>query len=165
MQEETNLVNVPGFLGSPRGWGGVAAITCSQGACGKQKKLINRRHGRTGELGVDSFSTFIVLWRTAGALACQLQALTVLPNMVIGLLAITAIPTVIGVGQAVSAQKKANAASKEQEKFHMSGMLPTSKGFEESGFLVLVDGQVRVSPRVVSLKTQGDETTLLRTTG
>lgn len=39
--------------------------------------------------------------------------------MVIGLLAVAAIPTVIGVGEAVSAQKKQNAANKEQEKFHI----------------------------------------------
>ena len=63
--------------------------------------------------------------------------------MVIGLLAIAAIPTVIGVGQAVSAQKKANASSKEQEKFNVVAMMPT-KGDElrEAGFCVLKDDQV-----------------------
>ncbi|KAH0599507.1 hypothetical protein MHUMG1_02295 [Metarhizium humberi] len=40
--------------------------------------------------------------------------------MVIGLLTITAIPTITGVGQAVSAQKRQNAASKEQEKIHLA---------------------------------------------
>lgn len=40
--------------------------------------------------------------------------------MVIGLLTITAIPTITGVGEAVSAQKRQNAASKEQEKIHLA---------------------------------------------
>ncbi|TWU77237.1 hypothetical protein ED733_001837 [Metarhizium rileyi] len=40
--------------------------------------------------------------------------------MVIGLLTITAIPTITGVAEAVSAQKRQNAASKEQEKIHLA---------------------------------------------
>lgn len=63
--------------------------------------------------------------------------------MVIGLLAIAAIPTVTGVGQAISAQKKQNAASREQEKCYLAGMLPSSNGFEDAGFCVLIGGQVR----------------------
>ncbi|KAG8417556.1 hypothetical protein J3458_005052 [Metarhizium acridum] len=39
--------------------------------------------------------------------------------MVIGLLTITSIPTITGVGEAVSAQKRQNAASKEQEKINL----------------------------------------------
>lgn len=71
--------------------------------------------------------------------------------MVIGLLAIAAIPTVTGVGQAISAQKKANAASKEQEKCYMGAMLPTSNGFEEAGSVVLIAGRVRaVHPPVLT---------------
>ncbi|KAL2205910.1 hypothetical protein CC79DRAFT_1369352 [Sarocladium strictum] len=62
--------------------------------------------------------------------------------MVIGLLAIAAIPTVTGVGQAISAQKKQNAASREQEKCYLAGMLPTSRGFEDAGFIVLIGGQL-----------------------
>ncbi|KAH8179135.1 hypothetical protein LIA77_00654 [Sarocladium implicatum] len=62
--------------------------------------------------------------------------------MVIGLLAIAAIPTVTGVGQAISAQKKQNAASREQEKCYMAGMLPSSNGFEDAGFCVLIGGQL-----------------------
>lgn len=66
-------------------------------------------------------------------------------TMVIGLLAITAIPTVTGVGQAVSAQKKANAANKEKEKFHLTAVV--QDGEEESDdyetdFCVLKDGKV-----------------------
>lgn len=65
--------------------------------------------------------------------------------MVIGLLAIAAIPTVTGVGQAVSAQKKANAANKEKEKFHLTAVV--QDGEEESDdyetdFCVLKDGKV-----------------------
>ncbi|KAM7203834.1 hypothetical protein V8F20_003840 [Naviculisporaceae sp. PSN 640] len=40
--------------------------------------------------------------------------------MVVGLLLVSAIPTTIGVCQALSAQKKANAAAKEKAKFHLS---------------------------------------------
>ncbi|KAI9167878.1 LOW QUALITY PROTEIN: hypothetical protein HJFPF1_04019 [Paramyrothecium foliicola] len=61
--------------------------------------------------------------------------------MVIGLLAITAIPTVIGVGQAISAQKKQNAAvSKEQEKFHMVAQLddPDEPGVYEDAAVCIV---------------------------
>ncbi|KAM0453601.1 hypothetical protein ACHAPV_008935 [Trichoderma viride] len=68
--------------------------------------------------------------------------------MVIGLLAITAIPTVTGVGQAVSAQKKANAANKEKEKFHLTAVV--QDGEEESDdyetdFCVLKDGKLLVN--------------------
>ena len=65
--------------------------------------------------------------------------------MVIGLLAIAAIPTVTGVGQAVSAQKRQNAASKEQEKFHLTAMLPMEGELREAAFIVLVDGKVNRS--------------------
>jgi hypothetical protein len=73
--------------------------------------------------------------------------------MVIGLLAIAAIPTVTGVGQAISAQKKQNAASREQEKCYLAGMLPTSRGFEDAGFIVLIGGQVRGSYSIYSHST------------
>ncbi|KAH7270820.1 uncharacterized protein BKA55DRAFT_533403 [Fusarium redolens] len=60
--------------------------------------------------------------------------------MVIGLLAITAIPTVTGVGNAVSAQKRQNESmSKEQEKFHLTFMLQQNGKIEEVGQGVLVD--------------------------
>lgn len=65
--------------------------------------------------------------------------------MVIGLLAITAIPTVTGVGQAVSAQKKANAANKEKEKFHLTAVVQDGEEEDddyETDFCVLKDGKV-----------------------
>jgi hypothetical protein len=63
--------------------------------------------------------------------------------MVIGLLAIAAIPTVTGVGNAVSAQKRQNESmSKEQEKFHLTFMLRQNGKIEEVGQGVLVDKKV-----------------------
>lgn len=62
--------------------------------------------------------------------------------MVIGLLAIAAIPTVTGVGQAISAQKKQNAAAKEQEKFRLSAILEVDGSYREACFCVLKDGKV-----------------------
>ena len=64
-------------------------------------------------------------------------------NMVIGLLAVTAIPTVIGVGQAVSAQNKANAAQKEKAKFNIAASIKTKSGVQRDiGIGVLTDGKV-----------------------
>ncbi|CAM1510610.1 Fc.00g009450.m01.CDS01 [Cosmosporella sp. VM-42] len=61
--------------------------------------------------------------------------------MVIGLLAITAIPTVIGVSQAISAQKKQQAAAgKENEKFHLSAIFKDTQ--EEQGTGILVDNKL-----------------------
>ncbi|KAM4055147.1 hypothetical protein HRG_005954 [Hirsutella rhossiliensis] len=62
--------------------------------------------------------------------------------MVIGLLAIAAIPTVTGVGQAVSAQKRQNAAAKSQVKFHLAAMVPCQQGFRELGICVLRGGRL-----------------------
>lgn len=62
--------------------------------------------------------------------------------MVIGLLAITAIPTVTGVGQAVSAQQRQQAACKEQQKFNMTAMMPMKGELREAAFCVLVDDKV-----------------------
>ncbi|RDA88199.1 hypothetical protein CP532_6786 [Ophiocordyceps camponoti-leonardi (nom. inval.)] len=65
--------------------------------------------------------------------------------MVLGLLAITAIPTITGVGQAVSAQKKQNAAAKEQAKFYMTASVASEGGgFREIGVCVLRDGKLLV---------------------
>jgi hypothetical protein len=67
--------------------------------------------------------------------------------MVIGLLAIAAIPTVTGVGNAVSAQKRQNESmSKEQEKFHLTFMLQQNGKIEEVGQGVLVDKKVSSLP-------------------
>ena len=60
---------------------------------------------------------------------------------VIGLLAITAIPTTIGVSQAVSAQKKQDAAAKEQAKFKLTAVLPDG----QESFCVLSDGKASTS--------------------
>lgn len=61
--------------------------------------------------------------------------------MVIGLLAVTAIPTTIGVGQAISAQKRQNAASREQEKVNLMAMFPSNGSFREAGYCVLIGGK------------------------
>lgn len=71
----------------------------------------------------------------------------VLSKMVVGLLSIVAIPTVTGVGQAVSAQKRQNAASKEREQFNMTVLLPENNAnLQEKGTCLLRDGKVRVAP-------------------
>ncbi|KAF9873337.1 hypothetical protein CkaCkLH20_09150 [Colletotrichum karsti] len=57
--------------------------------------------------------------------------------MVIGLLAIAAIPTVIGTGQAVSAQKKQNAAAKEQAKFSLTATMTIDGKREEAPCVLL----------------------------
>jgi hypothetical protein len=78
--------------------------------------------------------------------------------MVIGLLAITAIPTVTGVGQAVSAQKKANAANKEKEKFHLTAVVQDGEEEDddyETDFCVLKDGKVCTLQRNKQAKTKG----------
>ncbi|KFA51394.1 hypothetical protein S40293_03204 [Stachybotrys chartarum IBT 40293] len=64
--------------------------------------------------------------------------------MVIGLLAITSIPTVIGVGQAISAQKRQAAAqSKEQEKFHLIAMVCLDgNDFQDACVCMLKDGRL-----------------------
>jgi hypothetical protein len=63
--------------------------------------------------------------------------------MVIGLLAIAAIPTVTGVCQAVSAQKQMNAQNKEQVKFNLTAMIEMGGEFREGCFCVLADDRVR----------------------
>ncbi|KAM5343220.1 hypothetical protein ACJ41O_014186 [Fusarium nematophilum] len=63
--------------------------------------------------------------------------------MVIGLLAITAIPTVTGVGNAISAQKQQNAnLTKEQEKFHLTFIMEHKGRVQEVGEGVLVDNRL-----------------------
>lgn len=72
---------------------------------------------------------------------CQL-----ISKMVVGLLSIVAIPTVTGVGQAVSAQKRQNAASKEREQFNITALFPDENGnLQEKGTCLLRDGKVRAS--------------------
>ncbi|RXG43317.1 hypothetical protein VDGE_07277 [Verticillium dahliae] len=60
---------------------------------------------------------------------------------IIALLAIAAIPTVIGTGQAISAQKRENEAQKEKVKFGIGADL-TIDGHMEEASGVLIDGQM-----------------------
>ncbi|KAH7153485.1 hypothetical protein EDB81DRAFT_791481 [Dactylonectria macrodidyma] len=63
--------------------------------------------------------------------------------MVIGLLVVTAIPTVIGVAEAISAKKQQNASlTKEQEKFNMAPLLRRKGKSQEVGFVVLADSKL-----------------------
>lgn len=71
--------------------------------------------------------------------------------MVIGLLTIAAIPTTIGVGQAVSAQKRQNEAAKEKAKFHLTATLSIDGGPATEAWVVLTDNQVSHSPVLVSV--------------
>lgn len=74
--------------------------------------------------------------------------------MVIGLLAITAIPTVTGVGNAISAQKQQNAAAgKEQTKFNMTFVMPYEGKTQEIGTGVLLNSKVSTIPLEIAAKT------------
>jgi hypothetical protein len=66
--------------------------------------------------------------------------------MVIGLLTIAGIPTTIGVAQAVSAQKKQNAAAKEKAKFHLTAELAVD-GERCECSVVLTEGKVCLALR------------------
>lgn len=81
----------------------------------------------------------------SGAFFVHAKSYSVDHMMVIGLLAIVAIPTVTGVGQAISAQKKSNAANKEKEKFRLTAVIEDGEEEEdyETDFCVLKDGKVR----------------------
>jgi hypothetical protein len=65
----------------------------------------------------------------------------------LGLLVVSAIPATIGVGQAVSAQKKQNAAQKETAQFNLTVAFRPDGGAgeqdEEEAFCVLQGGKVR----------------------
>ncbi|ROT42597.1 hypothetical protein SODALDRAFT_326753 [Sodiomyces alkalinus F11] len=71
--------------------------------------------------------------------------------MVLGLLFISAIPTVIGVGEAISAQKKQNEAQKEKVKFAL-GITLTIDGVEEEATGVLTDGKLYVDHSACPVK-------------
>lgn len=64
--------------------------------------------------------------------------------MVIGLLTIAGIPSTIGVCEALSAQKKQNAAAKEKAKFHATAELPSETGGEAplECSIVLLGGRI-----------------------
>ncbi|OAA64366.1 hypothetical protein SPI_03013 [Niveomyces insectorum RCEF 264] len=64
--------------------------------------------------------------------------------MVIGLLAIAGIPTTIGVCEALSAQKKQDAAQKEKAKFHLTAELSIDGGSSVECFIVLKDGKLYI---------------------
>lgn len=66
--------------------------------------------------------------------------------MVIGLLTITAIPTITGVGQAVSAQKRQNAESKEQEKINLAASFCDEEQNDVQATCFLKDGKVSAMP-------------------
>jgi hypothetical protein len=61
--------------------------------------------------------------------------------MVLGLLVIGAIPTVIGVAEAISAQKQSNEANKEKIKFSL-GISVTINGVNAEADGILTDGKV-----------------------
>jgi hypothetical protein len=71
--------------------------------------------------------------------------------MVLGLLTIASIPTVIGTSEAVSAQKKQNAAAKRSEKFNVVAVCDVNharvKEEVDGRFVVLRDGKVIILPR------------------
>lgn len=62
--------------------------------------------------------------------------------MVIGLLLISAIPTTVGVCQALSAQKKADAAAKEKAKFHLTATVCLDENGPVECWCVLKDGKL-----------------------
>lgn len=65
---------------------------------------------------------------------------------VVGLLVVAGIPTTIGVCEALSAQKKANAAAKEKAKFYLTATLSLDGEHFEECFCILKDGRVSLSP-------------------
>ena len=74
--------------------------------------------------------------------------------MVIGLLIVAGIPTTIGVCEALSAQKKADAGAKEKAKFHLTATIALDgRGLVEC-WCILKDGNVSTyinyTPRGVS---------------
>lgn len=62
--------------------------------------------------------------------------------MPIGLLVIAGIPTTIGVCEALSAQKKANAAAKEKAKFHLTATVSLDGQGPVECWCILKDGNV-----------------------
>jgi hypothetical protein len=65
--------------------------------------------------------------------------------MPLGLMIISAIPTTIGVCEALSAQKKANQEAKEKAKFHLTATVSLDRRGPAECFCVLKDGHVRQS--------------------
>lgn len=67
--------------------------------------------------------------------------------MVIGILVVAGIPTTIGVCEALSAQKKANAAAKEKAKFHLTVTVSLDGRGPVECWCVLKDGKVSAAAR------------------
>lgn len=63
-------------------------------------------------------------------------------TMVLGLLILSAIPTVTGVAQGISSKKQENAALKEKIKFNMTAVLSVDGGPPTEAWIVLRDGRV-----------------------
>lgn len=63
-------------------------------------------------------------------------------DMVLGLLVITAIPTVTGVAEAISSKKQQNAQMKEKIKFNMTATLSIDGGLPTEAWVVLYGGRV-----------------------
>lgn len=61
---------------------------------------------------------------------------------IIGLLAIAAIPTVTGVGQAISAKKQVNETAKDQIKFNLTAMIQQGGEWIEGAFCVLAHDRI-----------------------
>lgn len=70
--------------------------------------------------------------------------------MVLGLLVITAIPSVIGVAEAISSQKQQNAQMKEKIKFNMTATLSVDGGPPTEAWIVLIGGRVSSSKHFYS---------------
>ncbi|CAH0004364.1 unnamed protein product [Clonostachys byssicola] len=62
--------------------------------------------------------------------------------MVIGLLMLAAIPTVAGVGNAISAQQRQQEAAKDQVKFHLTALIKLGGEYQEGAFCTLADNQM-----------------------
>lgn len=62
--------------------------------------------------------------------------------MVIGLMVLTAIPSVIGVAEAISSQKQQNAQMKEKIKFNMTATLSVDGGPPTEAWIVLLGGRM-----------------------
>lgn len=70
--------------------------------------------------------------------------------MVIGLLVVAGIPTTIGVCEALSAQKKANASAKEKAKFHLTATVALDGSGPVECWCILKNGKVSPVPRCLS---------------
>lgn len=62
--------------------------------------------------------------------------------MVLGLLIVSAIPTVTGVAEAISSKKQQNAQMKEKIKFNMTATLSIDGGPPTEAWIVLHEGRV-----------------------